>query len=133
MDSQRDPVCDRRILIVDDCDDIRANLTDILQEVGYRVDQAHDGYSALDLVEKNLYAIVLLDFKMPGMDGAKLAQEIKQLCPQTVAIMITAYANGNGAQKVVDSGLVRLLRKPVNLEHLLPLVAEAFRDEYEAN
>ncbi len=131
MNSQRDRRLDRRILIVDDCDDIRANLTDILQEVGYRVDQAHDGSSALNLVEKNRYAIVLLDFKMPGMDGAELAEEIKKLCPDTVAIMITAYANGNGAQKVIDSGLVQLLRKPVNIDHLLPMVAGIFQDGCE--
>lgn len=133
MNSPCDRILDERILIVDDCDDIRANLADILEDVGYRVDQAHDGPSALNLVRENSYAIALLDFKMPGMDGAMLAQEIKRLRPKTAAILITAYSSGKTAQQVVDTGVVQFLRKPVDLDRLLPMVAEAFVDQRESS
>lgn len=117
---------EKRVLVVDDCADIRANLVDILQDVGYDVDQAADGTSALRLVRQHDYGVALLDFKMPGMDGAVLAQGIKQARPKLTAIMITAYSDGKAARRVVDNGTVQLLRKPVELDRLLPMIRQAF-------
>ncbi len=121
----------KRILVVDDCDDIRANLIDILQDVGYEVDEAADGASALRLIRQHEYGVALLDFKMPGMDGAALAEEIKQTRPELAAIMITAYSGGTAARRVVENGTVQLLRKPVEVGRLLPMVRQAFIDDGE--
>lgn len=113
------------VLIVDDDDDIRSNVRDILEDLGYRTDEAHDGPSALRLVEERSYDVALLDFKMPGMDGATLYREIKKLRPEIVAIMVTAYAGSDGAQKAKDAGTWRVLPKPVDIPSLLSLVAHA--------
>ena len=67
------------ILVVDDEVDTCHNLSDILTDLGYRVDVAHDGISALELVRRNAYDVALLDYKMPGMDGLTLYREIKRL------------------------------------------------------
>lgn len=115
----------KSILIVDDDSDIRANVKDILDELGFRTDVAGDGLSALELVRHNFYDVALLDFKLPGMDGVELSREIKKLNPGTAVIMITAYA---GSQCDVDGGesvLLRVLQKPVDVEILLPLVQDA--------
>jgi CheY-like chemotaxis protein len=65
--------------LVDDDVDTCRNLSDILTDLGYLVDVAHEGLSALDLVRRNHYDVALLDLKMPGMDGVTLYREIKRL------------------------------------------------------
>src|SRR5512147_828002 len=68
------------LLLVDDDVDICANLADILGDLGgYRVDVAHDGPTALELVRQRPFDVALLDLKMPGMDGLTLYRELKKL------------------------------------------------------
>ena len=116
------------ILVVDDDDDIRSNVKDILEDLGYRTDTAHDGPSALKLVQQKSYDVALLDFKMPGMDGATLYSEIKKLRPETVAIMVTAYAGSGGVERAKDAGTWKVLRKPVDFGALLHLVKQAAQE-----
>lgn len=113
------------ILVVDDDVDTCRNLSDILTDLGYRVDTAHDGPSALELVRKNAYDIALLDYKMPGMDGLTLYRAIKRLRAGTVAIVVTAYAGSTTAEEALEAGAWRVLPKPVDFRRLLPLVGEA--------
>jgi CheY-like chemotaxis protein len=113
------------VLIVDDDQDACRNLADILEDMGYRVDTAHDGYAALDLVRKQHYDVALLDYRMPGMDGLTLYREIKRLRAGTVAIVVTAYAAGSAAEQALEAGAWRVLPKPVDVNQLLGLVGEA--------
>lgn len=114
-----------RLLVVDDEVDTCANLSDILSDLGYRVDVAYDGPSALELVKRNIYDVALLDLKMPGMDGLELYRRIKQLQSGTVAIVVTAYASSNTANEALAAGAWQILAKPVDLSKLLTLVEEA--------
>lgn len=113
------------ILTVDDEVDTCRNLSDILTDLGYRVDMAHDGKSALELVRRNPYDIALLDLKMPGMDGLTLYREIKKLRAGTVAIIVTAYAGGTSAEEALASGAWQVVPKPIDFPRLLSLVDEA--------
>jgi DNA-binding NtrC family response regulator len=113
------------LLVVDDDVDTCRNLSDILTDLGYHVDTAHDGPSALDLVRKKVYDIALLDLKMPGMDGLELYREIKKLQPETVAMVVTAYATSDTAEKALTAGAWQVLSKPVDFRNLLGLVDEA--------
>src|SRR5262245_17437540 len=92
------------ILVVDDDADTCHNLSDILTDLGYDVDTANDGLTALALVRQNAYDVALLDYKMPGMDGVTLYREIKKLSSGTVAIVVTAYASGATAQEALEAG-----------------------------
>jgi CheY-like chemotaxis protein len=114
-----------RILVVDDEVDTCANLSDILSDLGYQVDVAYDGQSALDLVRQHTYDVALLDLKMPGMDGLELYRRIKQLQSGTVAIVVTAYASSHTATDALAAGAWQILSKPVDLSKLLALVDEA--------
>lgn len=114
-----------RVLIVDDEVDACDNLSDILTDRGYAVDIAHDGSSALELVEQNGYDVALLDLRMPGMDGLDLYRRIRQIVASTVAIVVTAYARSETAKSVLDAGAWRIVSKPVDLVALLDLIAEA--------
>jgi CheY-like chemotaxis protein len=113
------------ILVVDDDVDTCRNLSDILTDLDYQVDTAHDGPSALELVRKNAYDVALLDYKMPGMDGLTLYREIKRLRAGTVAIVITAYAGGTVGEEALTAGAWQILPKPVDFPRLLGLVGQA--------
>src|SRR6266550_4560762 len=89
------------ILVVDDEVDTCRNLSDILTDLGYHVDTAHDGPVALEKVRHKRYDVALLDLKMPGMDGLTLYREIKKIRAGTVAIVVTAYASSSTASEAL--------------------------------
>ncbi|MCE9562840.1 MAG: response regulator [Planctomycetes bacterium] len=113
------------VLVVDDDRDTCRNLADILTDMGYRVDTAPDGPSALELVRQNPYDVALLDFKMPGMNGLELYREVKKLRAGTVAIIVSAYTNTATKEEALGAGAWQVLAKPVDLTKLLGLVDEA--------
>jgi two-component system response regulator HydG len=113
------------ILVVDDEVDTCRNLADIFADLGYVVDTAYDGESALELVRKRRYDVALLDLMMPGMDGATLYREIKKLRSGTVALIVTAHPGNPRAEDGLGAGVWRLLPKPVDLSRLLGLIEEA--------
>src|SRR5688500_2815696 len=102
------PTQPRSILVVDDEPDTCANLSDILTDLGFHVDVACDGESALELLRKRPYDVALLDLKMPGMDGLELYRRIKELRSGTVAMIVTAYASDTTAQAALDAGAWRI-------------------------
>ncbi|MCS7046315.1 MAG: response regulator [Gemmataceae bacterium] len=114
-----------RILVVDDDVDTCRNLSDILTDLGYLVDTAGDGPTALELVRRHSYDVALLDYRMPGMDGLTLYREIKRLRAGTVAIVVTAHAAGTTAEEVVAAGAWQVVAKPVDFPKLLELVRQA--------
>jgi DNA-binding response OmpR family regulator len=113
------------ILVVDDDVDTCHNLRDILTEMGYQVDVAHDGLQALEKVRQRAYDIALLDLKMPGMDGITLYREIRKVQASAVALVVTAFAGGSTTDQALAAGAWRVLSKPVDLTTLLGLVETA--------
>ena len=113
------------ILVVDDDRDTCQNLKDILGDLGYTVEVAHDGLSALERVKATPFDVALLDLKMPGMDGLTLYREIRKLRSETVAIIVTAYATSTTTEEALTAGAWKVFPKPVDFPHLLKLVEEA--------
>jgi two-component system response regulator HydG len=79
-----------KVLVVDDDESIRETLVDFLELENYEVDDAEDGYKALDLVSKKEYDVVLLDIRMPGINGVQTLREIRKIAPYLNVIMMTA-------------------------------------------
>lgn len=121
MTLEHDPL----ILLVDDDADTCQNMSDILSDLGYRVDSARDGPSALELVRRKPYDVALLDLKLPGMDGLELYREIKRLSAGTVAMLVTAYASHATAEEALKAGAWQVLSKPVDFPKLLGYLDEA--------
>jgi CheY-like chemotaxis protein len=116
---------DARILIVDDDPDTCSNLSDILADLGYQVEIAHNGPAALALARVRHYDVALLDLKMPGMDGLTLYRELRRVRADTVAIIVTAYAGSGVQEEALAAGAWRVLSKPVDFPKLLRLVDRA--------
>jgi DNA-binding NtrC family response regulator len=108
-----------RILIVDDEEVIAATLEEFLQGEGYEVAAAHDAESALALVERLEPDLALCDVQLPGLDGLGLLDRLLQIRPETLVLMITAYATVENAVAAFRRGAQDYLMKPVIFDELL--------------
>jgi DNA-binding NtrC family response regulator len=113
------------ILIVDDEISVRDSLYQWFKADGYRVDTAEDAASALKKLQENPWDIILLDIKMPGMDGIELQNRIKQIDKNIVTIIITAYASVDTAIQALKDGAFDYVTKPVDPDDLSRLIRNA--------
>lgn len=113
------------ILIVDDEASVRDSLYQWFKADGYRVDTAEDAASALKKLQENPWDIILLDIKMPGMDGIELQSRIKQIDKDIVTIIITAYAAVDTAIQALKDGAFDYVTKPVDPDDLSRLIRNA--------
>lgn len=114
-----------RILVVDDDADTCRNMADLFGDLGYRVDTAEGGKTALEKARGQPYDVGLLDLRMPGMDGLALCRQLKRLYPRMETMIITGYT-GNGLQaEASDAGARHVLPKPIHFPRLLALVEQA--------
>jgi CheY-like chemotaxis protein len=112
------------ILLVDDDQATCASLSDIISDLGYRVDVAYDGPAALELSQRHGYGLTLLDYKLPGMDGVELYRHLKQVRADTVGVLVSACAADATLQAANRAGIRQVLPKPVDFGHLIPLIEE---------
>ncbi len=114
----------KTILIVDDEKDLCTILSDSLSRDRYRVVTAFNGKMGLQLVKKEKPDLILLDIKMPGMDGIEVLRNIKKMKKEIVVIMFTAYGTLETARKAMKLGAYDYVTKPVDLFLLKSLVKE---------
>ncbi len=111
-----------RILVVDDDETVLKSLKEILESQGYGVDTTQEGRQALARFESQSYDLVLLDIKLPDMEGTKLLEALHDRFPEAVKIMLTGYPTLANAVKSLNSGADAYLMKPVNPRRLLRTV-----------
>lgn len=117
-------MADAKVLVVDDDRSQCEIVAKLLSDHGYEVDIACDGTEALGLVSQHRYALALLDYQMPGMNGVEVYRHAKELQPDLVGIFLTAYTTIDTVFPAIEAGVERVLAKPVNARELLPLVDE---------
>ena len=116
---------DTGILIVDDEYSVRDSLQSWFVADGYKVDTAADATEALEKLQKSKWSIVLLDIKMPGMDGIELQRHIKKIDPKIITIIITAFASVDTAIQALKDGAFDYICKPIDPDELSHLVRNA--------
>ena len=114
----------KSILIVDDEKDFCTVLSDSLSQDRYRVFTALNGKMALQLAKKEKPDLMLLDIKMPGMDGVEVLRKVKKMKKEIAVIMFTAYGTLETAREAMKLGAYDYVTKPVDLFLLKSLVKE---------
>jgi DNA-binding NtrC family response regulator len=102
------------IMVVDDEEIVRASLTSWLEEDGYHVEAVESGKKALERLPEKDWDLLLVDLKMPGMDGIQLMDEVHKTAPDMLVIIMTAYATVDTAVKAMKKGAYDYFVKPFN-------------------
>jgi len=110
------------ILVVEDGQSQREMLRDFLRKEGHTVGEAESGDRALQRVREGHYDLILLDYKMPGMNGMEVLQAVKGINPEIDVVIITAYGTIETAVDAMKAGALDYITKPVEFEELLLLV-----------
>lgn len=115
------------ILIVEDEASQRTVLKGFLKKLGHRVHEAEDGNGAISVAKDSYLDLVLLDLKMPGMDGIQVLGELKKINPELEIILVTAYGTIDTAVNAMKLGAFDYLTKPIDLEELVAVIDKVAR------
>ncbi len=118
-----------RVLVVDDEPQICKSCVKILSKVGYKVDSAHDGVTALQQVENKEYDCLIVDLKMGRMGGMEVLRRVKMRRPEVKVIVITGYSSVPSAVEVMKLGAYDYLPKPFTPEELRAVVGQAVAEK----
>lgn len=114
-----------KILIVDDEPSMREFLEIMLTREGYKVTAASNGRDALNMLNKQMYDLIISDIQMPGMGGLELLKSIKDVSPDTEVIMITAYASTETAVEAMKEGAYDYITKPFKIDEIRLIIKKA--------
>ncbi|MGI6656179.1 MAG: response regulator [Desulfobulbus sp.] len=115
-----------RILIVDDEDDFRETIVKRLRARKIHADEANGGMKALEMLREHPYDVVILDVKMPGMDGIETLSHIKKMKDDVEVIMLTGHASVEFGLKGMQLGAFDYIMKPAPINELLDTIAQAY-------
>lgn len=119
-----------KILVVDDEQSMREFLEIMLKKEGYKVSLASNGEEVLKYIDKDIFDLVLLDIRMPKMDGIAVLKKIKSASPETVVIMITAYASADTAIKAMKEGAYDYITKPFKVDEIKLIIKNALEKKH---
>lgn len=108
----------KRILVVDDEENVRRLLFEILRKEGYTVNTAGSGQEALEMADRFHYDLVLMDIRMPGMDGIEAFSLLREKYPDIIVIMITAFVGVDSAVEAMKLGAYNYISKPFNISEI---------------
>lgn len=122
----------KKVLIVDDQNGIRVLLMEVFSSEGYSTYQASNGKIALSIVREESPDIVLLDMKIPGMDGLEILKQIKKMEPQMKVIMMTAYGELDMIKEATDLGAIMHFTKPFDIDEMRVAVNMTLQQDHSA-
>ena len=114
-----------KILIVDDEPAIRRTLREILEFEQYEVEEATDGLDCLSKVQRDKFDVIIMDIKMPKMDGIEALERLQILSPETPVIMVSGHGNIETAVDAVKKGAFDYISKPPDLNRVLITIRNA--------
>ncbi len=119
------------MLVVDDEDSIRTTIKAILEDEGYKVDLAATGKEAIEKSTAQFYNVMLLDIRLPDMEGIELLKKLRTDIPRTRKIMVTGFPSLQNTIEALNKGADAYLVKPVDVEELLKVVREQIEKQVE--
>ncbi len=118
-----------RVLVADDEANIRSSLVRALELSGYRAIGVASGKDALAVLDQAVYDVMLLDIKMPGMDGVEVMRRARQAQPDLMILVLTGHATLESAIVAVKTGAVDYLLKPVSVRDITEAIAHALKKQ----
>src|SRR4030042_1580367 len=112
----------KRILIIEDDEEMRSLLKEFLNEEGYETDSVDNGSEAYRRLVKELFDLIITDIRMPGLTGLDILPGVRRLQPEAPIIVITAFGSEEIHHKVFERGATVYLEKPIHLKNLRDLV-----------
>ena len=113
------------VLIVDDDVNFCGTLSKILTMRGYRVSTAESGFHALELIREKQFDVVLMDIKMPVMNGVETFKQIKTIATGSVVILTTAFSADDLIRDAIEEGVYAVVRKPVDIDTVISMIEKA--------
>jgi DNA-binding NtrC family response regulator len=115
-----------KLMLVDDEERFLSTTSKLLARKGFRVFTANSGADALENLKRHNIHVVILDVKMPGMDGIAILKEIKRSFPLVEVVMLTGHGTVESAVEGLKSGATDFLSKPMDIDELIVKAKEAF-------
>jgi DNA-binding NtrC family response regulator len=115
----------KRVLIADDEPSMRTTLADILADNGFDVSTAENGEAAIEMCEQEAYDVVLMDVRMPGIDGVEAFRRIRQTLEGVSVILMSAFGDEDLKHDALRDGAIAFLDKPLKLETVIQLIADS--------
>jgi CheY-like chemotaxis protein len=113
------------VLIVDDNESLARTASFVLRRKGFETMTAKDGLEALERVKAARFDVILMDIKMPNMDGVETYRRIKEIHPDVIVVMMTAYTMSEKVKQALEEGAYSVLYKPLDLEKVVELIGKA--------
>ena len=121
---------DFKVLLVDDEQEFIETLSERLKMRDLDTKLALDGEQALEAVQDDEPDVMLLDLKMPGMDGMEVLRKVKKAFPGVQVVMLTGHGTDKDEEQAKHLGAYAYLQKPVDLEHLVVTLRDAFQNKF---
>jgi two-component system response regulator (stage 0 sporulation protein F) len=118
----------RKILIVDDAGPVVVLCVNVLQALGYAVKGANRGEAALELMRKEPFDLMVLDYKMPGMTGFEVFQQARTLHPEMAVVLVTGHGTPEIINEANRMGFSAILLKPFTSDELRSTVEKVLAD-----
>lgn len=119
------------LLIVDDEPNIRSALRRALSLLGYEVEEASTGQEALALLQQAVYDLMVLDLRLPGVDGVEVMTRARQLYPELLIVILTGHASLESAIAAVKSEVIDYLQKPASVHEIAQTVTRSLEKRAE--
>jgi two-component system response regulator PilR (NtrC family) len=114
-----------KILVVDDEQSLREVLSIMLKRAGYAVTSVADGEEAIEQLQKEIFDLVITDLRMPKVDGMEVLRAVKSASPETVVLIITAFATADSAVEAMKQGAYDYLTKPFQVDEVQMIIRNA--------
>ena len=116
-----------KLMVVDDDPGMRTTLSAIIEDEGFEVVSAEDGFQAIAFANRTPFAIIFIDIKMPGMNGVDAFREIKRISPASTVVMMTGFSVEELVKEAQDEGAYAVLYKPLDMQQVVAILQEGVK------